>query len=412
MNSVDSLPRRVDNYRESCDNCAKSKVRCGKEQPWCQRCVRRNQICSYSPSQRSRKRTLSATNTEGDRRTGMLAFSSAGNSASSTNKQDSNSILAHTDVGWGSCPDLVELLTRTSSSDSLTPDNANLAWMPEIESASGEGDMGNSLDRANTFMLPTNSGITTSSSIDMDGSGAASIDHMALRLMSSAMNQQHCEADIISTLVKLDLPALSCRGESRFSQNLGTILTASRSALSCATKTVSCTCSPNTNIALLVTALLLRILSWYDIVLRNCQGSGEGTNSSGNSNSSAAATDSFSSPAGSLENDEMDRPSTRERDTETLADGTDGSSLFVPPMTIGPYELDAENRERIIGQIVLSELGKMGRLLSTFSKKFCDPHSIALGGDNGSQLYLTLEMFLRNKHSVTVLAARERLEVK
>ncbi|KAF4460926.1 aurR1 [Fusarium albosuccineum] len=400
MNSADPLHRRVESYRESCDNCAKSKVRCGKEQPWCQRCVRRGQVCSYSPSQRSRKRTLSTTQAEGEQRADALPFSAMSSSASTTSKQDASVLLGQTDT-WGTCPDLVELLISGSSAESLTPDNANLVWLSDMESIAGDRSGSKSLDRADAFMLPRDSGIGAPSLRGIDSS-LASVDNMAVRLMSSITDRQHCEADLISALAKLDLPSLSYRGEPKTSQNLGTILTASRSALSCASKTVSCTCTPNDNVALLATAVLLRILSWYEIVLQSYRGPGD--------DSSSAGVDSYNSPAASPDNDELERPSTR--DTEMSHDGSEGSGLFVPPMTIGPYELDAENRERMIGHIMLSELSKMGRLLSSFSKKFCDPQSITLGSDNKSQLYLALEMFIRNKHSVTVLAVRKKLEGK
>ncbi|KAM0491967.1 hypothetical protein ACHAP8_010207 [Fusarium lateritium] len=84
----------------------------------------------------------------------------------------------------------------------------------------------------------------------------------------------------------------------------------------------------------------------------------------------------------------------------------------MPPMTIGAYELDSENRERMIGHIMLSELSKMGNLLGDFSKKFCDPQSTTLGNDNRSQLFLALEMLIRNKHMATVLDVRKKLGVK
>ncbi|KAI5456772.1 C6 zinc finger protein [Mariannaea sp. PMI_226] len=414
MNTVDPIHRRLENFRESCDNCAKSKVRCGKEQPWCQRCVRRGQVCSYSPSQRSRKRTLSATNAENEQRTGTststgngtVQFPALGNSASTTIEQDINLLFTRTDGGWGSCLDPVELLTRGSNTNSLTPDNANFVWLAEMDSTASGRDGNKSLDRADVFMLPRDRGSSMSFSGDMESSGsAASIDQMAMRLMSSIMERQHCETGVITTLVKLEPPSTSCQEKSTSSQNLGTILTATRSALSCTFKTVSCTCTPNDNVAMLVTAVLLRILSWYDIILQNCRGSGDGSNSSRTSSSSS------SSPT-SQDDDGLETSSTNEHDADTLQDESDRSSIYVPPMTIGPFELDAENRERMIGHIVLSELGKMGRLLGRFSKKFCDPHSMALGNDNQSQLYLALEMFLRNKHSIAVLAARKKLEIK
>lgn len=81
-------------------------------------------------------------------------------------------------------------------------------------------------------------------------------------------------------------------------------------------------------------------------------------------------------------------------------------------MTIGAYELDSENRERIIGHIMLSELSKMGDLLSNFSKRFCDPQLTSLTNDNRSQMFLALEMFIRNKYTTTILAIRKKQEIR
>lgn len=408
MNSADPIHHRVESYRESCDNCAKSKVRCGKEQPWCQRCVRRNKVCSYSPSQRSRKRTLSTTNTESERWTGTVPLSTM-DSSTSAMSNDASVLLGQAD-GWGTCPDLVELLASDSNTDSLAPENINRVWLSDINTPSGDGNMNGSLQRADAFLLPQHSSLSASSSKNTAISSVASIDNMAARTRSSATNRQHCEVDLISALAKLDLPSFSCRGEvkPKIPQDLGIILAASRSALSCVSKTVSCTCTPGDNVPLLVTAAVLRIISWYDIVLQNCCGSGDNTNTT----TTTITTDDcgYNSPAASVENEELERAPTR--DSAISLEGSDGSGFFMPPVTIGAYELDSESRERMISHIMLSELSKMGRLLNNFSKKFCDPQSVTLSNDNKTQVHLALEMMIRSKHSVTVLAVRKKLEVK
>ncbi|KAK4141524.1 uncharacterized protein C8A04DRAFT_30894 [Dichotomopilus funicola] len=39
--------------RDSCTDCANSKVKCSKEKPTCARCARREVTCTYSVSRRS-----------------------------------------------------------------------------------------------------------------------------------------------------------------------------------------------------------------------------------------------------------------------------------------------------------------------------------------------------------------------
>ncbi|KAF4989095.1 hypothetical protein FGRMN_9337 [Fusarium graminum] len=403
MSSMDHHHRRTENYRESCDNCAKSKVRCGKEQPWCQRCARRGKICSYSPSQRSRKRTLSTPHLEGDQRTGALPFAAMSNSASMNTLFNGSSVLLGQTDSWGPCPELIELLNSGSHSESLTPDNANLTWLSDLESIAGDGSVGKSMERPDAPASLTRNTSGTQLLPENGRRNGTSVENRGSRTMNSNVDRHHCESDLISALAKPDLPSLSCWVEPKSSQNLGTILTASRSTLTCVTTVMSCTCTPNDNVALLVTAVLLRILSWYHIVLQNCQSpksNGGGT----------APIDGYSSPATSTDGKESERPSSR--DTDVSGDLSEQSTIIMPPMTIGAYELDSENRERIIGQVMLSELSKMGALLGNFSKKFCDPQSTDLGHDNRSQLFLTLEMFIRNRYTTTVLAVRKKLEVK
>ncbi|KAH6960172.1 C6 zinc finger protein [Fusarium avenaceum] len=388
-------------YRESCDNCAKSKVRCGKEQPWCQRCTRRGQICSYSPSQRSRKRTFSNTQLEAEQRASALPFTAMSSSTSMNALFSGSNILLGQSDGWGSCPDLIELLTSGSNSESLTPDNNHLAWLSDIESITGDNTFGKNIERYETPTYLKRHTPSTSSLPAMGSSSGTSVDMDGSRSTSSIGDRQHCEADLISALAKPDLPSLSCWVDSESSQNLGTILTASRSTLKCVTAVMSCTCTPNDNVALLFTAVLLRILSWYHIVLQHCHCP---------KNSSTAPTDGCKSPLSSTDGKESERPSTK--DTNLPQDRNEPSNLIVPPMTIGAYELDSENRERIIGHIMLSELSKMGDLLSNFSKRFCDPQLTSLTNDNRSQMFLALEMFIRNKYTTTILAIRKKQEIR
>ncbi|RGP64447.1 transcription factor [Fusarium longipes] len=299
-----------------------------------------------------------------------------------------STLLSQAD-SWGTCPDLVELLTSGSSSASLTPDNTNMVWRSDIDSMAGDGSVGKTLERMDGFAF---------SKSHATGTLPAG---MSLGPIGSTTDRQHCEADLVSALARPDLPSLSCWGDPKSSQNLGTILTASRATLACVTTAMSCTCTPNDNVALLVTAVLLRILSWYHIVLKNC---------SGPNDSGATSSDGHNSPTPSTDGKETERSTPG--DTDLLQERIEQSNLIMPPMTIGAYELDSENRERMIGHIMLSELSKMGNLLGDFSKKFCDPQSTTLGNDNRSQLFLALEMFIRNKHMAAVLAVRKKLEVK
>ncbi|KAL8740305.1 MAG: hypothetical protein Q9190_006980 [Brigantiaea leucoxantha] len=59
-----SQPQRKKRLKDSCDNCAASKVKCNKVKPTCTRCQDRGITCQYAPSQRSgRKATPSSAST-------------------------------------------------------------------------------------------------------------------------------------------------------------------------------------------------------------------------------------------------------------------------------------------------------------------------------------------------------------
>lgn len=50
------IPRSKRKLRESCNGCNQAKVKCDKTQPWCARCTSRGIVCVYSLSLRSGKR--------------------------------------------------------------------------------------------------------------------------------------------------------------------------------------------------------------------------------------------------------------------------------------------------------------------------------------------------------------------
>ncbi|KAL9120706.1 MAG: hypothetical protein Q9187_002739 [Circinaria calcarea] len=59
--NTSQAPRSKRKLRESCNGCNQAKVKCDKSQPWCARCTSRGIVCVYSLSLRSGKRRADQT---------------------------------------------------------------------------------------------------------------------------------------------------------------------------------------------------------------------------------------------------------------------------------------------------------------------------------------------------------------
>ena len=364
----------VEVYRASCDNCAKSKVRCGKEQPRCQRCTNQGAVCVYSPSQRLRR----------NRTTNTVAKQSQQNVVS---RPDTNNTHSHIPKPQQSPQQQAQPIPSYSSMmpKSIYPDldsifnDTSSAPLPEMHWLSDitpikelqMPPMSSSMSDEDTIMIGTPSIFdTTDATTETSDS-------------STSSNSPQCSVLALSTLQSLDLPSGSCAMPYSVAQmpspqhSLGTILKSSQFALKNALQLVACPCLPNANTALLVTSVVFRVLCWYETVLH-------GSNA----------------PLGS---DTTDSQNERRFSDPTWPSGT--NNISVPSINIGAYELEVEDRDRMIKHIVLSELEKVSKVLDGFSKKFC-----SLGEDSKGQFHYGLEIFLRNKHNCTVLAAKESLD--
>jgi hypothetical protein len=200
---------------------------------------------------------------------------------------------------------------------------------------------------------------------------------------------QNCQNLLFFTIENLDLHSISRTRVSACTQNLGMVLKASQSALDNLTRIVSCTCASSSNVALLCTSAMFSVLSRYEAILEISNDAQEpnGHREAGKSdcgNSSPSSWDSHSSVT-----------------TPTI-------EVFIPPISIGDFELGAEARALMVAYILHSELAKMTRVLDDFSKKFCRNGSW-LGEDNDDQLHTSLEMFLRKKQGDILIEIKKKL---
>ncbi|KAK2616914.1 hypothetical protein QQS21_000002 [Conoideocrella luteorostrata] len=430
MDDSTSTSKTNESLRASCDNCARSKVRCGKQQPRCQRCIQRGITCGYSLSQRSRKRTLSTPSGgssstgsscgDQDKRENLPLDNGRGSitpPASSSGKKNTSSTfhdVSHSALFIDLENNFINQGSKsTGCSGSAVP--VAFPWVADNLVGAGMAGSDGDLDMDMTDMLSMggHEGILDNATPFVFGSGTPAgtlfEDHLPQQDSSQI---KHCSALLLSTLQQLGLPIASCNGVWAATQSLGTVLKASRSALDSAMFVASCNCAPNANVALLFTSVMLRILLWYDAVLKSNRDDEIG----GNGDEASSPTTGYGAdahhPNGSISCGSV---SSMDKNLSPGAGKTESigtrPGLVVSPITIGVYQLDMEDQARMIVHIVLSELAKMSRLLDSFSKKFCrGGSSSSLGNSSGIQLHVALEMFLRNKHSVTVLAANKKLD--
>lgn len=178
-------------------------------------------------------------------------------------------------------------------------------------------------------------------------------------------------------------------------RDLGEILKTSRSALETASHVVSCGCMATNDIALLTTLVLLRILHWYETILKSNSGTSTGTRKSPSLGSPVSQVNSQSNGAAGR---------------DPYPDGMSAThSLSMPPMKIGNYELALEDRPIFLMHVIQSELHKLGSVLDVFLGKFSTEGEQLLQENNNERFNLILENFVRVKYTAMVKKIQQNL---
>lgn len=390
-------PPRPAKYRASCDNCARSKVKCSGEKPKCKRCVEKGASCDYSPAQRSRRPRSQTSQMTSASATGSRPPTSGDTAATASARASITAIsfeefaddhLGSSDItmrGADAAPDLTQDFDaaffeagRDLIGAALGSDASDIsAWLSQSNDPGGATTKeGNDLFSP----FPARSVLLGIENTTMGGTGDTASD-------LGTVCTQNCSEAPLGALKVLKSPVnAQWAGLSKIGpHDLGEILQTSRSALQTASKVVSCTCSANSDVALLTTSVLLRITGLYEAVLR----------SSSTSGADAGAARDPASPDGHL----------------VKADcGMDPPSYGMPSMSIGNYEIALEDRPAFLMNVLQSEVKKMGAVLDLFSKKFCS-NGLSLADNNDERFNLILERFIRMRHNTTLTEIRKRLGV-
>lgn len=438
-------PRPVQAFRATCDNCAKSKVRCGKEQPSCQRCTYQRVRCVYSPSQRSKKRRQlsNAGGAEGqcpttpstgvDRQVPTAPASPPQNDGENTSStarlSTANSSTCAADLfNFENNPGFFSPLSLpdVTREDSIARWNYTGVQSPVGTRASESPlDVFSDLQSNAQWLQNRNSKDSTtlndSNLTSLLGSADDDMMEMYVPAESSpglachtGVHKMHqaCTSVALSTLQNLDIPGAPCAAlhsdttANRLRRSFDTVLKINQTAIDNVQAILSCICTGTTNQALLATAIISQTFSWYEACLeRSCNpGSGDYSASATNGDPTAAGSSSSSSS-----NSQFVNPSHRNGTSSLTLQGME--SVFMPPITIGGLQLEAEYGARVVAQVILAELIKMGKVMNAFAEKFCSTTSPSACKQNGeTQLHFALEMFLQTRLKMMLRAARERLD--
>lgn len=446
----DVIPGRLETLRESCDNCAKSKVRCGKEQPQCQRCMNQGVRCMYSPSQRMRKRKpRSVRVSQQPRSPSRLAAAEPSHGAVTPPPSAAalplvpNTVTAdlrQTSVmhNHSSAPfnlvdaDLDSLMTWDDSA--LASSGQEASAFPESQFLTLQWLKANPID--SSFLQDDDTHCIFPVPPDLTDKP----DPMPPRrtYAEPSINERAIHKDCAQlaslTFQNLDVPSRSCTprtyldGLHRSSRLLDDVLKSNQSALDNVMTILSCPCSIDTHIGLLVAIIMSKILAWYQASL----------NATPISTTTTAATSSSSINHGDDSNkhnkdDDTNPPSYPASSTSAsppahaVAGQNHPTTISAPhapavesvvllPITIGAYQLDPGNRTRMIAQLVLTELVKMGRVIERFTHRYCRGGSTATmletldDGSGKGQLYLALRLWLRARLNSTVRIATSQLK--
>ncbi|KAL8746162.1 MAG: hypothetical protein Q9184_007782 [Pyrenodesmia sp. 2 TL-2023] len=381
--------RAREKLRESCNTCASSKVRCSKDQPSCVRCVNRRLHCHYSPSRRTGKRR--ATSDGPASSTGQdidPPYSAADSRAYEKQSRPKHDPTSDTDGASMSTPTLSDLNLDYFNSDPIFPwdstpflvgsDNDPYSYSASSVCTDSYTDS-SSLD-FNALLAPGGcDGIDTflgglyqdpAPAISEALASPPSVQHVPLCLNYSVDEPSDCMSQAINTLRSLHMAPLTCSiasgfpGKTAFSlePTIEHVLATNRAVLDSVSVILSCYCSLNAQLALVLTLIGSKLIAWYRAVLKN-----------------------------------DDQPlHSKFGTTDMMAE-----RVLNYPSTVGKYNLEGADKGKMQAQLVLSELRHVVRLVEQLAKHF---------GDNGPGIRDSLGQASKTENrSVSLLC--EQLQV-
>lgn len=445
--------------RLSCDACAVAKVKCGRERPRCTRCAVNGAACLYKSSLRHGKPKKKNLNREHQATqpafegNGILTPQRSGASTSGSEYDfcgDLQKSLADHIQNGGSSADMSVahqessrnhdvLSEKMSPMSSFSTFDDPLQQKPLIgsrgDTPSGETfsqspssqDMSNNLSNPFNLSASKHSNWDFSCVIDQDVSLAANTipsnsasqpeDPVGRPFEHEVSPSQMCDCYAVanSTLASLHLKpdppsrggsflsllAASCSPSSIFSYSCSPVqifedpFPINQEAIKTVSQLLKCPCAGDQHMAMLYASIIVKVLYRYQVAAGMEYSEPYTCGSAKSIHTSAWSLDSFIHLSGIIWPFGQASPSRR---------SYDGAFFAREPFRIGIYTPDEEDQESIRRLLLLSGLGKVGRLIEALAK-------IGDGFDEGaSNLYGTLGTWLNSELSRTIKKGGDGVE--
>ncbi|KAJ5343149.1 uncharacterized protein N7506_002973 [Penicillium brevicompactum] len=411
-------PVRLEIIRASCNNCAKSKVRCSKDQPSCQRCLYQGVPCVYSPSQRSRKRpppTPPATSP---------SVRTAISRDPNTNTQRGNDTLHPQPAPEVPSIDMAKANSMPESNDEPFPDESifgpdtmsPMKWSELLEPFDSRplshDEMSCVLDPS-PMQTPNQPQIDSNLDTGFPWLLPPDTDKQPFWSVPPHQTPHQCSQLAMSAIQRLDVPVASCPSLGRLDYdtqstthvNNGTarsfddILKDSHSSLEDLLTILGCPCTAKIDLIFLVTTSCTRVLSWYQASLdRSAACPNRDIDSSESSNGSDRSRGSIGG-------------SRRSHADSSVVNGLSRSFhewVSIPSINVGAYTLEPGQTRRMVAQLILAEIDKVKEVLRAFNHSYCRQKG-GFGEDDEKGLHMALEAYLRHQMKAVAMTARENL---
>ncbi|PWY79526.1 hypothetical protein BO94DRAFT_174545 [Aspergillus sclerotioniger CBS 115572] len=248
--------------RDTCDACAKSKVRCGKQHPRCERCVARNQPCMYGfvrPRGRPRLCPMVGMSPGGS----GLEYSPSGKGV--------DMVQCGMEKGLGRTPTHVlgDMIVAGGQREGGIGDGNG--WQGLGCEVGGLFDIVPQGEEIVGMHGGYEMGLMSSSpSSSGSGSGESSLE--------AGNSGQSCMGMVLSILQSLHSPSETCLLQASVppSRTLDAILRLNQSAMGTLISVMGCPCSLEHGCAVLIAQVLVQVLDWYRVVLEMDSGMGIG----------------------------------------------------------------------------------------------------------------------------------------
>ncbi|ORX95400.1 hypothetical protein BCR34DRAFT_195699 [Clohesyomyces aquaticus] len=386
--------------RSSCDICANAKVKCDRERPVCQRCINTGMRCNYSVSRRMGKPPRKDANGNPLPKKSDAKVPERRSTISSTPELDQQSFLDDQQLGGGipdplQDPNFESSLLNFEHTPTLPWHDLNFMSDPQnfcstddflsssallaLESSMsfmdnwGTADQGNGLTRVSSASETFSSDADAKAyahPADQSPSPPPSATQATARHQHSIHGRKESCSNLASTtLQNLHLPQNFCQSNPTSApkspgstSSIDQVLATNRRAIQTFNQLLQCPCSSNSGLVLALSLIILKILSCYTAI--------------GRSTSSSRTT------PGSVMSDLASGSSTPWEDREMVLD---------IPISMGAYQIDAEDEMHLKLQLVINELRKVQKLIDAFAGRYCR------GGPGGDGIYGALEKFLRQE---------------